>query len=218
MSLKIVIAGSGGLIGSALLNLLLQDNKTDTVTALVRRPLPVVHTKLKQLIIDFDSLEKYREEIKGDVLFCALGSTKKKTPNLADYRKVDYDYPINLAKIAKQNDIAQFHIVSALGADVDSSNYYNHLKGEVERDLKKLNLESLHIYQPSLLTGNRKENRPLEKAAIAVMRFINPLLTGKLKKFRSIEAGKVAAAMLNQAHRNLKGIFVYSSDKIQKLS
>src|SRR5690606_30992128 len=111
--------------------------------------------KLEQLLIDFDLLEQYREEIQGDVLFCTLGSTRKKTPNLTDYRKVDYDYPMKLAEIAVHNTISQFHIVSALGANPSSSNYYSRMKGELERDLKQFDLESLHIYQPSLLTGNR---------------------------------------------------------------
>jgi len=218
VALKTVIAGAGGLIGSELLKLMLQDNNTSSVTALIRRPMTDTHPKLLKLIINFDQLEQYQEEIRGDVLFCCLGSTRKKTPDLADYRQIDHYYPLKLAEIAKANGISQFHIVSALGADHRSSNFYSRMKGELEQDLNESGLESLHIYQPSLLTGNRKENRTLEKAAIAVMGFLNPLLIGKLRKFRSIQAERVASAMLNQAHKNLKGIYVYPSDKIEEIA
>src|SRR5258707_384440 len=124
MTNKAVVAGASGLIGSALFNLLLQQPSYDEVLILVRKELPVNHKKLVQLVIDFDKLDEYAAAITGHAIFCCLGSTKKKTPYLADYRKVDHDYPLQLARIAKQNGVEQYHLVSSIGADAKSSADY----------------------------------------------------------------------------------------------
>ena len=214
---NVILAGASGLIGSELLSLLLDSNKIGSVLALVRSPLPVAHPKLTQLEVDFDKLRDYKEIIKGEVIYCCLGSTKKKTPDENEYRKIDHDYPLQLAEIGFENKVSQFHLISSLGANHKSTIFYNRLKGETERDLKEYTFRSIHIYQPSLLVGNRTENRPLEKAMIGIMRIINPFLTGPLKKYRSVKATIIAQAMLNQTLKNLEGIHVYPSDKIKEL-
>jgi uncharacterized protein YbjT (DUF2867 family) len=188
------------------------------VTALVRRPFEVSHPKLKQLIIDFETLDNYKKDLSGDVIYCCLGSTIKKTPDLTDYRKVDHDYPLALGKIAVDNSIAQYHLVSALGADQSSKIFYTRLKGETERDLKDLKIKSLHIYQPALLTGNRMEHRKFEKFYIGAMKLLNPLLMGGIKKYRSIEARTVAQTMINQTFKNLEGVNIYPSNIIEQLA
>lgn len=211
---KVIIAGASGLIGSYLLRFLLEENSIGEVTALVRKPLDISHKNLVQRQISFDKPESFKEFITGDVLFCCLGSTRKKTPDQRDYRKVDYDYPLALAQLASQNQVQQFHIVSALGANPHSVNFYSRLKGEVERDIKVLNFRSIHIYKPSLLEGPRQEKRPLEKVAMKLMKIINPLLRGNLTKYRSIKAEIVALAMYKQSLKNSEGVFIYPSDKI----
>lgn len=215
---KVIIAGASGLIGTELLTLLLQDERISEVVALVRSALQVNHVKLKQLKVDFDKLSDYKEHFDGDAVYCCLGSTKKKTPNLEDYNKVDHEYPLNLAKIALENNIAQYHIISALGADKNSKVFYTRLKGRIEEDIKNIPLPSIHIYQPSLLVGARKEHRGFEKFFIHAMSFINPLLIGGLRKYRSIKASVVAKAMINQTFKNLNGIYVYPSNIIQELA
>jgi uncharacterized protein YbjT (DUF2867 family) len=117
-----------------------------------------------------------------------------------------------------KNGISQFHLVSSLGANHTANNSYLKLKGELENKLKQAAILSLHIYQPSLLTGNRRESRTLEKLAISAFKLIDPLLIGPLKKYRSIKAETVAQAMLNQSLKNLKGTFTYPSLQIQKLA
>ncbi len=117
-----------------------------------------------------------------------------------------------------KNGIAQFHLVSALDANAAATNSYLKLKGELEKELKKISIISLHIYQPSLLTGNRIESRTAEKIAISAFKLIDPLLRGPLKKYRSIKAETVAQAMLNQSLKNLKGTFTYPSILIQELA
>src|ERR1700752_1769526 len=114
---KAVIAGASGLIGSHLLYILLQSDYYDEVLALVRKELPVSNKKLVQLVVDFDKLDEYKASITGHAVFCCLGSTKKKTPNLAAYRKIDHDYPLKLAQIAKENGVRHYHLVSAIGAN-----------------------------------------------------------------------------------------------------
>src|ERR1700742_1490359 len=124
MSNKAIIAGASGLIGSKLLNILLNEPGYDEVLVLVRRELPIEHQKLVQLIVDFDKLDKHVVAINGHAIFCCLGSTKKKTPDLNIYRKIDHDYPVKLAQIGKQNGVDQYHLVSSIGADSKSSNFY----------------------------------------------------------------------------------------------
>src|ERR1700730_1502242 len=110
MAIKAVIAGASGLIGSNLLDILLQQTEYDSILILVRKVLPIQHEKLTQLIVDFDKLDYYSKAITGHAVFCCLGSTRKKTPHLNDYKKVDHDYPLQLAQIAYKNGIPQYHL------------------------------------------------------------------------------------------------------------
>jgi uncharacterized protein YbjT (DUF2867 family) len=165
-------------------------------------------------VIDFDHLDKHSAAITGDVIFCCLGSTKNITPDLVEYRKIDHDYPVKLAEIALENGIGQFHLVSSIGANSESSNFYTKMKGDTEDDIKKVGLKSLHIYEPSVLIGHRKKSRPMERIAIGFMKLVGPLLIGRLKKYRAIQAGDVAKAMYFQSLKNKTGVFTYTSDKI----
>ncbi|WP_207421714.1 NAD(P)H-binding protein [Desertivirga brevis] len=215
---KAVIAGATGLIGSSLLQLLLINNSFDEVLALSRSPLSFTHPKLKQLIINFNELEQHKDEIRGDVVYYCLGTTKSATPSTEMYRKIEHEYLMKLSLIAKDNNISQFHYISALGASATSPFFYSKLKWETEEDLKKIGVKSLHIYQPSLLTGKRKEPRVVENLFIKLMSVVNPLLIDNFKKYRSIEATTVAKAMLNQTLKEIEGIHIYPSDKIKELA
>jgi uncharacterized protein YbjT (DUF2867 family) len=217
MCKKAIVVGASGLIGSELLTLLLADKEYDRVVALVRKPLQLVIAKLDQIAIDFDKLNDYAHLINGDVLFCALGSTRTKTPDLAIYRRIDHDYPLEIAKIAVDQGITQYHLISSIGANKDSSNFYTKMKGETEEDIKASGLEGLVIYRPSLLTGDRKEKRFAEGLMQSLSKLINPLLVGSVKKYRSIEAKTVAAAMVKLSKTEVKGIYVYESDDIVKV-
>jgi uncharacterized protein YbjT (DUF2867 family) len=218
MANKAVIAGASGLVGSELLSILLQSTQYDEVLILVRKELPVQHKKLVQLIVDFDNLDQHQQVINGHVIFCCLGSTKSKTPNLLIYRKIDHDYPVKLAQIAVKNNMPHFHLVSAIGANSKSGNFYTKMKGETENDVQAAGIRSLHIYQPSLLTGNRKEHRLAERIATSIMKVIDPLLIGGLQKYRSIAAATVAIAMFKQSLNQEEGVFVHPSDHIKQLA
>lgn len=215
---KVVIVGASGLIGSYLLDILLERLEYDEVLALVRKELPIQHRKLVQLVVDFDRLEDYSSSINGHAVFTCLGTTRSKVPDLEAYRKIDHDYPLRLAEITKRNNIKQFHLVSSIGANPGSDNFYTRLKGEIEEDIKRVGLKCLQIYQPCVLTGNRKESRPMELFIIRVMKLVDPLLLGSLKKYRSIPAQTVAQAMFNESLKKEEGIFVHPSDEIKLLA
>lgn len=218
MSNKAVIAGASGLIGSKLLNILLHESYYDEVLILVRKELPVSHKKLVQLVIDFDRLEDHAAAITGHAVFCCLGSTVKKTPALTIYRKIDHDYPLTLAQLGRQNGVEQYHLVSSIGANSRSSNFYTRMKGETEADIEKVRMKCLHIYRPSFLVGTRNESRPRESFFVGLMKLIDPLLVGSLRKYRSIPAETVARAMFNESIKKQEGVFIHASDKIKLLA
>lgn len=217
MGKKAIILGASGLIGSQLLQLLVDSPHFEEVITIVRKPLEIKHKKLNVITTDFSNLASLETYIKGDVVFSCLGSTKKKTPNKKDYLKVDQEIPTQIAKFAKNNGISQFHIVSSLGADSNSSIFYSKMKGETEDIVKSLGIQSTHIYQPSLLIGPRKEKRLGENIAAFLAKIINPLLIGSFAKYKSIQTIDVAKAMFNQSLKNLTGVFTYPSDYIKKL-
>jgi len=218
MSKKAIIAGASGLIGSKLLNIVLQEPDYDEVLVLVRKELPISHKKLVQLVVDFDKLDNHAAAVTGSTVFCCLGSTQKKTPDLAVYRKIDHDYTLKLAKLASQNGVEQYHLVSSIGANSQSSNFYTKMKGETEADIEKTGLECLHIYRPSFLVGVRSESRPRERFFLGLMKLINPLLVGSLRNYRSIPAETVARAMFNESIKKQEGVFIHSSEKITLLA
>ncbi|WDF55434.1 NAD(P)H-binding protein [Mucilaginibacter sp. KACC 22063] len=215
---KAVIAGATGLVGGELLNILLQLSDYQEVLILVRRAMDISHPKLVQLIIDFDKLTEHTDAINGHAIFCCLGTTQSQTPAKVQYRKIDHDYPVKLGEIAKHNHVNQYHFISSLGADINSKVFYTRLKGETENDLAHLTLPCLHIYQPSLLIGNRKKARPMEKFMNFMMKLANPLLQGSLKKYQSIKAHTVAMAMYKQSLNNDTGLFIHPSDHIKNIA
>jgi uncharacterized protein YbjT (DUF2867 family) len=210
MGYKAIIVGASGLIGSELLMKLLNHAEYDEVLVLVRNELPVKHKKLVQLVLNFDELHQHASSITGDAVFSCLGTTKAKTPDKAQYHKIDHDYPLQIAQLAQANGVKQFHLVSAVGANSKSSAFYIKLKGELEDDLKTVGIESLHIYQPSMLYGDRKEQRSLEKALIGIFKVVDHLLIGGLRKYRSISGKTVANAMYKNSLKAAPGIHTHS--------
>ncbi len=218
MSKKAILIGATGLIGQNLLTKLLADKNYSEVLVISRKSVNITHAKLKEIVVNFDELASYATQIGGDHVFCCLGTTIKKTPDLTVYRKIDYQYPLDVANIAFANGAKQYHLISSMGADVKSRLFYSRTKGEVERDLQKIPFETIYIYRPALLDGNRKEERGSENIMIGLFRLLNPLFIGSLKKYRSIKIEKVADAMLSKANSNEKGIYIYASDEIVKIA
>lgn len=202
---KAILYGASGLVGSYILEYLLKSPNYEQITIVVRKDLNIQHPKLKTLIADFHSLPEVAKDIAVDEIFIALGSTQKKTPDKKIYYQIDHDYPLLSAKLAKENDAKAVFIVSAVGANPNSSVFYTKLKGETEQDIIGLDFDHTFIFRPSMILGNRKENRPLEKVFITLFKFINPLFMGNLSKYKGIEASDIAKAMVNSInHHNDK--------------
>jgi uncharacterized protein YbjT (DUF2867 family) len=207
--------GSTGLVGARLLNLLLDSSDYEKVIIFVKRDTGIKHPKLTQHIIDFDKPESYKELVVGDDFFCTIGTTINKAGSKEAFRKVDFGYPRQFATFADENKVKQFLIISSLGADETSGNFYLKTKGEIENFLKNCNFESVSALRPSLLLGNRNEFRLGEKIGAFFMKTFSVLLLGNLKKYKTIESNDVAKALLKIAQKNNKGFNIYESDLIQ---
>lgn len=214
---KALIAGSTGLVGSALLSILSGDPAYETIHVLVRKPVEPSSPKIKVHVINFDEMDSFSPEGHIDHVFCTLGTTIKKAGTKENFKKVDHDYVLKLGQRAKAWKADKFLMVSSLGASSRSSIFYNRVKGETENDLKGLQLDHLFIFRPSLLMGNRVEHRAGEKTAIAVYNVINPLFIGKLKKYKGVQASQVARAMHYTALNNNENLHIFESDEIQDL-
>lgn len=212
-----LIIGSTGLIGSELLNLLLDSNDYLKVITFVKRDTGIKHPKLTQHIIDFDKPETYKELVVGDDFFCTIGTTIKKAGSKEAFRKVDFEYPRQFASFALQNKVKQFLIISSLGADAKSGNFYLKTKGEIQDFLKDCSFENVAVLQPSLLLGNRTEFRLGEKVGAFFMKTFSFLFLGNLKKYKPIEGKTVAKAFFKIAQTNNKGFKIYESDVIQEI-
>jgi uncharacterized protein YbjT (DUF2867 family) len=212
-----LIIGSTGLIGSQLLNFLLDSNDYLKVITFVKRDTGIKHPKLTQHIINFDKPETYKDLVVGDDFFCTIGTTIKKAGSKEAFRKVDFEYPRQFAAFALQNKVKQFLTISSLGADAKSGNFYLKTKGEIQDFLKDCNFESVAVLQPSLLLGNRTEFRLGEKVGAFFMKTLSFLFLGNLKKYKPIEGKTVAKALLKIAQRNNEGFKIYESDAIQEI-
>ncbi len=214
MQKNILLIGASGLIGSELVQLLLRDDKIKSVKVFVRKTLAITDQKLREILVDFEHLEDFKHEFQGDALFCCIGTTRKKTPDLADYKAIDYGIVLAAATLARSNQVPQVHLVSAIGAAVSSKIFYNRLKGEIEKDVLQLNFPTTVIYQPAMLLGKRSESRPAEFIAQKLMPFFDVFLLGKTRKYHSIEAKKVAESMLDNLHKPQKGATVLQYEKM----
>ncbi|MFD2671258.1 oxidoreductase [Marinicrinis sediminis] len=214
---RAILAGASGLVGGHLLELMLADNRYDEVVLLGRRELPLQHSKLVQRKVDFEKLHELEISFAQADVYCTLGTTIKKAGSQDAFRQVDYVYPYALAQKAKEEEASQFLIITALGANASSGVFYNRVKGELEKALQQMKLRSLHIFRPSLLLGDRKEFRLGERAGAVIGKGISFAMTGKLRRYRPIQAMTVACAMYNVATTESMGMRAYESDEIEKL-
>lgn len=213
-----VLIGATGLIGSKLLPLLLNDPAYREVRVLSRRSLDVRHGKLREFVVDFDKLAEMEQALFAvEDVFCCLGTTIKKAGNKTLFRKIDKDYPLTIARIAKMAGAKQFLLVSALGADTNSPFFYNQVKGELEAELVQVGFAGLHIFRPSLLLGKRTEFRLGEAMAGVVSSVFRPLFIGWVRRLQPVKAWKVAAAMQLIANYNHNGIHIYQSQQIAEM-
>jgi uncharacterized protein YbjT (DUF2867 family) len=211
-----LLFGATGLVGGHALEFLLMHPAYDKVLAFVRKPIQQAHEKLVQHIIDFDNAESWGHLVKGDDLFCCLGTTMAKAGSKAAFFKVDYTYPMQAAHFAVQNKVHQYLLVSSVGADTDSIFFYSKVKGQLEEALQKMDFWSIHIFRPSVLLGERNENRFGEEVAGKIGRLIDRFTGGLLTKYKPIEADVVAKAMVAAAQGLEPGTHIYPSHWLQQ--
>jgi uncharacterized protein YbjT (DUF2867 family) len=207
-----LIIGATGLVGSKIVRRLNDSKFYSRVILLVRRKSDFNHLKFEECLIDFDNIDP--ESIKGDDVFCAIGTTIKKAGSKENQYKIDCEYPYKIAHIAKQNGAKQFILVSSIGADYNSSNFYLRTKGELEKKISELNFETFIILRPSIILGKRNEFRLGETIGVFFITLFSPLFFGSLKKYKGVRASAIASRMVIAANQNLKGKHIIESDKI----
>lgn len=212
-----LLAGATGLVGGFVLDYLLEDDAFSEVIVLTRKSIPKNHPKLKQLLVNFDQLNDYKEQIKADIVFCCLGTTIKAAGSQEAFRKVDYEYPLSIAEIAKANGAKSYLLVSAIGSSKNSIVFYNRVKGEVEDAIGNLHFDSYHILQPSLIIGDRSEKRFGEGIAQTAAPVFDTMMFGPFSKYKSIKAEQIAKAMIHFSKSDEKGVFIHESDELKKV-
>ncbi|WP_340156459.1 NAD(P)H-binding protein [uncultured Winogradskyella sp.] len=209
-----IVLGATGLTGGILLQKLIEDDTYLSIKLFSRSKIEGLPSKVSQYIGDLLNLEQF----KADEVYCSIGTTKAKTPDKEVYKQIDYGIPVAAAKLSKENKIDTFLVVSALGANANSSVFYNKTKGEMERDVQKQNIKNTFIFRPSLIGGERKEQRTLEKIGLAIFKVIQPLFIGKLKQYKIIEPDDIAQAMINLANSTSHAEVIITSKDIKRLT
>jgi uncharacterized protein YbjT (DUF2867 family) len=209
-----LVFGSTGLIGGQLVSLLANHEHYDKIKVFGRQKQlqGAENPKIEYHCIDFNDLSHYADLIKGDDLYCCLGTTMKTAGSNAAFRKVDYEMPCKLAEIASINKVQSFAVVSSIGANAASANFYLRTKGEMERDVQKFDFSKILIFRPSLLLGKRKEFRLLERISMFVMSGLQFMMIGVLKKYRPIKASCVARVMVEATGREVDSRIFESVD------
>lgn len=193
---KAIVLGATGLVGRLLTQKLLEDERYSEVRIFVRKPFGRTHSRLTETRADLLALKEFKTAFKGDVVFCCVGTTKAKTPDENDYRAIDYGIPVEASRLCKENGILTLIVVSALGANPESQIFYNRIKGEMEAEVLRSGVPFIQLLQPSLIGGSRQETRKGERIAQGMMRFLEPVLIGPIKKYRMIDPEDIADAMI----------------------
>jgi uncharacterized protein YbjT (DUF2867 family) len=211
--LTAIVAGATGLVGGECLQRLLVEPRYSRVVAIARRELEAGsgNRKLQVVVADFDRLDEVADRLRGDHVFCALGTTIRKAGSQARFRVVDHDYPLHLARLTRSSGAKHFSIVSALGASRSSPFFYSRVKGEVEAELQEMDWPSLAILRPSVIAGERAESRPLERLSEHLLRFAPAT-------WRPVAARDIAGAMVSIALRSPPGVTVVESRAIESIA
>ncbi|MGN6618766.1 MAG: NAD(P)H-binding protein [Ilyomonas sp.] len=213
-----VVLGATGLIGGELVDQLLKDDTFTTVRILVRKPVELTHPKLETRVVDFNNQDDFKNKLgQGDCIFCCIGTTMKNVKGDKKlYRKIDHDIAVHAAQFGVAAGFTTYLLVSAVGANASSKNFYINLKGETEKDVAETGIKSLYIFQPSFLLGKRKEFRFAELMLKGIFKTISKLFSGSLTKYKAIEAADVAKAMITASKRSEPGTHTYTFKEMMR--
>ena len=207
-----VIIGATGAVGREIVNEILSGEYYNRVYILGRSSISKLpdDSRLEKIIIDFDNIDFDMDILENADVFASLGTTIKTAGSKENQRKIDVDYTVNFAKLC-EGKVRSFNVVSAIGANSKSKNFYNSLKGELEDKLKEMNLRTLRIFQPSLLISKRDDNRFLEEIFMKVAPIFQFVLKGKIKKYSPIEASLLGKVIVRFVTENKgKGTYTYN--------
>jgi uncharacterized protein YbjT (DUF2867 family) len=207
-----LVIGATGLVGNELVYQLLDDDRFGAILVFVRRSTGIQHAKLKEHLVNFDHPVEWKHLVKGDVLFSALGTTIKKAGSKEAQYKIDHNYQYDFARAAAENQVPVYVLVSSAMASERSRIFYTRMKGELERDIKLLPFQTIHIMQPGMLEGDRKEKRTGEKIGLFVLKLINKL--GIASKQKPVPAKVVAKAMINVSFKKDERVNVYALTEV----
>lgn len=216
IKLTAIVFGASGLTGRFVVEHLINDIDYGEVRLFVRKELMINNTKIKQIVFDTDKLESFSNELTGDHLFCCLGTTIKKAGSKNNFYRIDHDMVERVAKIASHNKVKSFVVISSIGANRNSHNFYLKTKGQMEESIRTFHFNNLTIIRPSMLLGIRPEYRFGEEIVKKIFSLANPLMIGSLKKYRGIHASTVAKAMISLAKKSV-GYKIIESDQLDNL-
>jgi uncharacterized protein YbjT (DUF2867 family) len=205
-----LLAGASGFVGGFLLDALLQGQDFSRVIAITRRPLGREDSRLANRVLLFDKLAAQLQGLICHTAFCCLGTTIRTAGSEDAFRRVDFDYVLEFARVAKAAQAQRLVVVSSAAANAGSRNFYLRTKGEMEEAVTNTGFVSLDILEPGLLLGWRREMRPLEVVARVLMPLVNPLLFGPRVIYRGIPAQTVALAMVGAARSGRRGTYRYT--------
>ena len=208
-----LLIGATGATGKDLLDLLLKDDSFHQVDIFVRRDLDLQHKKLNIHVIDFDKPEQWRHLVKGDVLFSCLGTTLKAAGSKEAQWKVDYDYQYEFAKLARENNVNHYVLVSANYSSPNSRFFYSRMKGQLEEAVKDLGFPKLSIFHPPALI-RKNSDRTNEVTGVRAIQFLNKM--GILRSQKPLPTEILAGAMVNLAKNKENGIYTLEGKAIWK--
>lgn len=210
-----IVFGSTGLVGHILLKKLCESETYSEVTSFSRKSAGFNSPLLREVVNSLVAPDEIADQLKGDDLYCCLGTTIKKAGSKEAFRKTDMELPVKLAQIAGVNQVRKFIVISSIGADAKSSNFYLRTKGEMEKQLLETNVPDIVIVRPSMLLGNRGERRLGEEIGKVVMKVLTPVMVGRWKKYRAIHAETVANAMIHLANSD-ENQEIFESDELEE--
>ena len=205
-----IIVGSTGLVGGNVIKVL--SNKKQRAIALTRRSIPNLPPNITEMIIDFDAFEKNGSLPSCNNVFICLGTTIKTAGSKENFRKVDIDYCLSIARKAKESGAETLSLISSIGANSSSKNFYLRTKGELEESIQSLGFSTVNIFRPSFLVGERSEKRLAEKIAINLAKIMDLFLIGTASKYRSVKAESLAKTMVLKADNKSGVNYFYFDD------
>tara|TARA_B100001093_G_scaffold178115_2_gene170754 strand:- start:5368 stop:6009 length:642 start_codon:yes stop_codon:yes gene_type:complete len=197
-----IIFGATGATGTALLEQLIIDDTFKKIIVFTRTPIKITDDKIEENLVDFNNIEKWSMLIKGDIIFSALGTTKKEAGSKEAQYLVDFTYQYNVARAGAENEVQKYLLVSSIGANSNSKFFYPKIKGELEDAVKKLNFQNIHVLQPPVLIRQKDKIRAGEKSFINVLNKLNKL--GIMLSQKPMDVNILAAKMIDLSKKDFQ--------------